>query len=118
MASETAGIPALTSALWRQRDALRLLAASLAGTGDPRAAVEELRLGEVLRSIEAEELARALGLPADSPLADIAAVAPEPWQTILVDHLVTLRRLYTEITGIAAVTDQRIWQQSLDDFLS
>jgi hypothetical protein len=50
-------------------------------------------------------------------LADLAAVSPEPWGTLLADHLSALQRLYTEVTARAAAADVRIWQQSLDDFL-
>lgn len=117
MTSEAARFGAVTDGLWRLRACLIALAAALSGTGDLRAAIEDLRLGEILRSAETEELARALGLPADASLAGLAAVAAEPWQTILLDHLVALRRLYTEVTGRAAIADRRFWQQSLDDFL-
>jgi hypothetical protein len=111
------GYPALASALWRQREAMQLLARALAGRGEVRAALDDFRLGEVFRAAEAEELARAVGLPADITLADLAAASAEPWRTLLTDHWDALHELYTEITARAAAADVRIWQQSLDDFL-
>lgn len=112
-----ADYPAVASALWQQRESMQLLAEALAGNGEVRSALDVLRLGEVFRAAEVEELARALGLPADVSLAHLAEFSPEPWRTLLTDHLVALQRLYTEVTARAAVADIRIWQQSLDDFL-
>jgi hypothetical protein len=113
-----AGYPAVASALWRQREAMQLLGSALAGGGDQvRAALDDFRLGEVFRAAEVEELARSLGLPAEVSLAELAAAAPEPWRTVLSDHLVGLQQLYTEVTARAAAAQVRIWQQSLDDFL-
>jgi hypothetical protein len=117
MTSEVAGYTAVAAVLWQQREALRALAQALAGRGDIRTAVDDFQLGEVFRVAEVEELARALGLPADVRLADLAAIAPEPWQSMLTDHWAALQRLNTEITARAAAADLRIWQQSLDDFL-
>jgi hypothetical protein len=117
MTSEVAGYTAVAAVLWQQREALRALAQALAGRGDIRTAVDDFQLGEVFRVAEVEELARALGLPADVRLADLAAISPEPWQSMLTDHWVALQRLNTEITARAAAADLRIWQQSLDDFL-
>lgn len=108
---------AVASALWQQRESMQLLAEALAGRGDVRSSLDVVRLGEVFRAAQVEELARVLGLPADVSLADLAAVAPEPWRTMLIDHLLELHRLYTEVTARAAAADVRIWQQSLDDFL-
>jgi hypothetical protein len=118
MASEIAGFTAVTAALWRQREAMQGLAAALRGHGELAAAIQDLQFGEILRTAETEELAGRLGLPFDAGLATIAAVSPEPWQSMLMDHLVALRRLYTEITGLAAATGRRFWQESLDDLLS
>ena len=112
-----AGYPAVASALWRQREALELLAEALARRGGVRTALDALRLGEVFRAAEVEELARLVGLSADVSLADLAALSPEPWRTVLLDHWAALQRLYTEVTARAVAADVRIWQQSLDDFL-
>lgn len=118
MASEIADYDAVTAALWRQREAMHRLAAALSGRGDLPAAVEDVQFGEILRMAETEELARRLGLADDAGLAEIALAAAEPWQSILLDHFVALRRLYTEITGLAAASGRRFWQESLDDLLS
>lgn len=71
---------------WRTRAAQEL-----------RLAVSQLRITEVLRAAESEELCRRLGLPNDTTLRAIAAVAPEPWQTLLSDHRRALRGLLDEI---------------------
>jgi hypothetical protein len=109
--------PSMAAALWRQREAMQLLADALAGRGDVRAALHAFRLGEVFRAVEVEDLAHALGLDPDASLADLAAASAEPWRTVLTDHWIALQKLYTEVTGRAAAADVRIWQQSLDDFL-
>ena len=118
MASEIAGYTAVTTALWRQREALERLAAALAGRGDLPDAIEAVQFGEILRMAETQELAPLLGLPADTALADIVTLSTEPWRSMLLDHLDALRRLYTEVTGRAAATGRRFWQESLDDLLS
>jgi hypothetical protein len=118
MASEIADFTAVSAALWQQREAMQRLIVALAGRGDLPAAIEEVRFGEILRMAETQELARQLGLCVDAGLAAIAAVSREPWQGMLLDHLEALRRLYTEITGRAAATGRRFWQESLDDLLS
>jgi hypothetical protein len=117
MTSDRVGYDAVADALWRQREALELVAGALAGHGSLAHAIDDLRLGEVLRCAAAEDACRSLGLPSDTGLAGLASTAAEPWQTILLMHLVELRRLYTEVTALAAMTGRRIWQESLDDFL-
>lgn len=111
------GYPALAAALWQQRATMQLLAEALARGGDVPSALRDFRLGEVFRAAEVDELARALGLPSDVSLAELATVSPEPWRTILTDHWDALQQLYTAVTARAAAADVRIWQQSLDDFL-
>jgi hypothetical protein len=118
MASEIAGYTAVTAALWRQREAMQRLAGALAGRGALPDAIEDVRFGEILRMAESQELAAQLGLPGDAGLTEIALVSAEPWQSILLDHVAALRRLYTEVTGLAAVNGHRFWQESLDDLLS
>ena len=117
MTSEVAGYPAVADALWRQRESMQALAQALARRGDIRTALEDFQLGEVFRVVEVEELARVLGVPADVSLAELIAISADPWQTMLADHWIALRRLNTEVTARAAAADLRIWQQSLDDFL-
>jgi hypothetical protein len=118
MASEIAGFTAVTAALWEQREAMQRLAAALAGHGKLSDAIADVQFGEILRAAETEELARTLGLPPDASLSSVARAAPEPWQSMLIDHELALRRLYTEVTGRAAATGRRFWQESLDDLLS
>jgi hypothetical protein len=117
MSEKRAMLSAVSDALWTQRDILqtllyRLVCENLLLTSgsthwlpraddDVRAAVEQLRGGEVIRAAEVEELTRILGFDPDASLADLAVVAPEPWRTMLIDHRTALRSLTTEVHAVA-----------------
>ena len=117
MPGHIGGYTSVASALWRQREALQVLADAFADPGKLRSALDDFRLGEVFRAAEVEELAGVLGLPADASLSELIAASPEPWHSILTDHWLGLQQLYTVVTARAAAADVRLWQQSLDDFL-
>jgi hypothetical protein len=117
MTTEPAGYEAVSNALWIQRDALQTLLYRLvcerliltSGSGrwlacaddEVRAALHQLRTGEVLRAVEVDELTRALGLDPDASLAQLATLAPEPWTSLLTDHRVALRALAFEVQSVA-----------------
>lgn len=117
MTSDRAVYTAVSDALWLQRDALhtllyRLVCERLVLTAregrwlaraddEARAAVDQLRGGEVLRAAEAEELARILALPPGASLGELAAASPEPWRTMLGDHRSALRRLASDVENVA-----------------
>lgn len=65
-------------------------------------ALDRMHDGEVIRSMEVQQLAVVLGLPAEATLAELATAAPEPWSTMFDDHRTALRTLAAEIRGIAA----------------
>ena len=67
-----------------------------------RAALDELRTSEVVRAVEVQALADALDLPAETTLAELAAIAPEPWPLVLTEHRSALRSLVFEIEAVAA----------------
>lgn len=118
-AGGTDAFAAVCAALWRQRDLLETLAEQLTPAAiDNRAAIADIQIGEVWRAAEVGVLTYGLGLPAEATLAAIAAAAPEPWQTLLLDHRDNLHRLYSRITALAVATGSPIRQQSLDDFLA
>jgi hypothetical protein len=60
--------------LWRERELLELL-----------------RETALMRAVVAGEVAEGLGLAVDASLQEITDHAPEPWRTILEDHLAALR---------------------------
>ena len=72
-------------------------------SGEVESAINELRGSEVMRHAESDALAGRLGLPDGARLAELAAVATEPWRSILLEHLTALRELAAEID---AVTEQ------------
>jgi hypothetical protein len=108
---------AVANALWRQRDLLEGLLHRLVGErlvltngatrwlaradDDVRAALEELRCGEVTRAMEVEALARHLGRNDEMTLADLAAAAPGIWAVLLSEHLSALRQLAFEVQQAA-----------------
>ena len=66
-----------------------------------RALVRELELHELGRAAEADALAIRYGLPPSAPLRQIIAAVPEPWSSIMADHLHTLRELQDAVERTA-----------------
>jgi FlgN protein len=64
-------------------------------------AVNDLRVVEVVRNAESDALAARLGLAPGASLAELSAVAPEPWGSILAEHRDALRELTAEIERTA-----------------
>jgi len=64
-------------------------------------ALAELRRAEVLRAASSDAFAARLGLPAGATLPRLCAAAPEPWSSILRDHLVALRELLADFEAAA-----------------
>jgi hypothetical protein len=116
---------AIAAVLWGEREILEQLLYTLVqqqlvlSTGQTRwlnradaqvrAAVDELRTSEVLRAAEVEALAAALDLPPESTLAELAALAPEPWPPVLTEHRDALRALVAEI-DVATQENRRLLQ--------
>lgn len=110
--AEVAGV------LWSERDLLddvlyRLTQEQLvlsAGTtrwlnradDEVRAALERLQLAEVTRAIQVQVLATRLNLPESTTLAELAAIAPEPWPLVLSEHRTALRAAVAEIEAVSA----------------
>ena len=119
----------LSNLLWRERETLERLLYALtverliATSGDARwitTADEEVRLAvaamhdrELLRSAEVEVLARSLGVPGTSTLAQLAELAPEPWVTIFTEHRAAMQQLVTEIDHVVAES-RRLLQAGAD----
>jgi hypothetical protein len=110
-------LSSLCSLLWQERVSLEVILFKLveeqliAAQGHTRflqLADEELREAagilrenEILRSAEAQMVARLLGLPSDASLGDIAARSEEPWPGLLLEHRDALRGLLAEIESVA-----------------
>ncbi len=110
-------IEQVSDLLWRQRRLLELLLFKLeeeqlllvAGrtrwlplaTRELETVLEEIHHVELERGVAVEEAAVAFGLAGGPTLGELAAVAPEPWPTLLVRHRDALSELTAEIEGIA-----------------
>jgi hypothetical protein len=74
-----------------------------AASNDVANAMDELRETEVLRSADADALARVLGPATGATLGELAEAAPEPWASMLLEHRDALREL---TAGIEVLSEQ------------
>lgn len=118
MAADAQTYGAVSSLLWREREVLENLLYVLTteklivssgssrflprATAEVEAAAERMRLQEVVRAAEVEELARQLGLPGDTTLGQLAETAEEPWAMLFAEHRTALRDLVLEVQAVAA----------------
>ena len=109
----------LADLLWGEREVLEQLLFELTveqlvvGSGQARwlplanrrlnQALEQLRAIEISRSIESDGICDDLGLPTSASLAEIAAAAAPPWDSILLEHRQALLALAAEVREL---TDQ------------
>jgi hypothetical protein len=107
------GFSEVSTLLWREREALQLvlfklveeqlivsagLTRWLAQANDEiEAALDELRGTEVLRAAEVDAIADELGLPVPPTLAELEALAPQPWSTLFAEHRQVLLQLVEEV---------------------
>lgn len=107
----------LSAVLWRERELLETLLFKLEveqlvlATGRTRwlppaareieEVLDAIRETELLRSIEADAVAEALGLGPNPSLQDIADRSDEPWKSIWLDHRQSFTSVATEITSMA-----------------
>ena len=70
-------------------------------TRELEAALQEVKMAEVLRAVKVDGLAGRLGLPAGSTLAALADAAPEPWRTVLHEHRGALLDLLADMDSVA-----------------
>ena len=96
------GLAEVSDTLWRERELLELLVFKLdveqllADIGERRCRewaarevdllLEQLRCTELLRAIQTDEVAAALGLAPGATLQALADAAGEPWRSILREH--------------------------------
>ena len=128
MASYDAGLAALSETLWRERELLELLTFKLdvervlvesgsARWADRAAAevdqvLDEVRRTEVLRAVQVDDVAGALGLGAGTTLRVLAAAAGDAWAMVLEDH----RRALTAATAdVSAAASRSRYEDLLED---
>jgi hypothetical protein len=108
----------LSEVLWRERHLLELLLFKLEeeqmiltggrtrwlshATREVDNVLDEIRATDLGRTIEADEAAASLGLPAGSSLGALADAAPEPWDELLRAHRDAFVSLTSEISSISA----------------
>jgi hypothetical protein len=113
MDSQTKELSEFCGVLWREREVVervlfKVLGQQLvlksgqlrwlvAANNEIELAVNDLRVIEVMRCAEADRLADHLGTTNGATLAQLAAIAPEPWGSILAEHRDALRDLAAEI---------------------
>src|SRR5699024_2155771 len=98
----TMSMESLTALLWRERQLLELLLFKLDveqllltngrnqwlahATDEVTTVLEEIRTTELGHAVESDAVAARLGLAPGATLAQLAAAAPAPWDTILDEH--------------------------------
>ncbi|MBW3085449.1 hypothetical protein KEM60_01649 [Austwickia sp. TVS 96-490-7B] len=107
----------LSTGLWRIQDLLETLLYKLEvqslviesgrsrwlgrSTAEIEAVVENLRETELLRAVDAAPVCELLGLPMDTPLSQIAAASPSPWDQVLEEHRTALSAATQELSLIS-----------------
>lgn len=107
----------LSAVLWRERQLLELLLFKLEeeqlvltsgrtrwlghATREVESVLDQIRTAEIGRSVEAEAVARELGLPEGSGLRALAGAAPSPWDELLGEHHDAFVSLTAEIKQLA-----------------
>jgi hypothetical protein len=107
----------LSSELWRLRELLELLLFKLEeeqvllasgrtrwvphATREVELVLDQIRHAEEVRARHTQAVARALGLPADVSMVNLANAAPAPWRDLLHQHRRAFLALTAEITALA-----------------
>jgi hypothetical protein len=107
----------LVNTLWRQRESLELLLFKLEeeqlllasgrsrwlgyATREVELVLDRIRQTEVLRAMQSDSAAAALGLPPNPSLAALSDAAPEPWRGMLREHRSAFLLLTAEINALA-----------------
>lgn len=107
----------LSSGLWRIQELLELLTYRLEvqqilvesgrtrwlgrSTREIELVLAEMREAELLRAVDAQPVCEALGLPLETPLSEIAAAAPPPWDDVLAEHRTALTSASAELQALS-----------------
>ncbi|SDQ20419.1 flagellar protein FlgN [Quadrisphaera sp. DSM 44207] len=111
------GVAEVSNVLWREREQLELLLFKLDeeqmvlasgrtrwlahATREVEVVLAQLRESELLRAVEVDACAGALGLPPGPSLQALAEASPEPWRELLLSHRDALVELTHEISAVA-----------------
>lgn len=128
----------LSAGLWRIQELLELLTYRLEtqqvlvesgrsrwlgrSTREIETVLAEMREAELLRALDAQPVCEALGLPAETPLAEIAAVAPAPWDDVLSEHRSALTAASSQLSSLSRANSDMLEasykavQDTLDHF--
>lgn len=107
----------LSALLWRERRLLELLLFKLDveqlllthgrtrwlahATDEVTTVLEEIRTTELGHAVESDAVATSLGLEPGATLAQLAAAAPTPWDTVLAEHRDAFLDLTQQIGALA-----------------
>ncbi|HYO19783.1 MAG TPA: flagellar export chaperone FlgN [Dermatophilaceae bacterium] len=128
----------LSAGLWRIQELLELLTYKLEvqhvlvetgrarwmgrSTREIELVLQEMREAELMRAVDAGPVCDALGLPDDTPLSEIAAAAPTPWDSVLEEHRAALTRATSELSTLSRSNSEmleasyRAVKETLDRF--
>ena len=111
------GVAEVSNVLWREREQLELLLFKLDeeqmvlssgrtrwlahATREVEIVLGQLRESELLRAVEVDAYASALGLPPGPSLQALAEASSQPWRDLLMAHRDALVELTTEISTVA-----------------
>lgn len=134
----TTALSNLSAGLWRIQELLELLTYRLEvqhvlietgrtrwmgrSTREIEIVIGEMREAELMRSVDAGPVCEVLGLPEDTPLSEIAAAAPPPWDDVLDEHRDALTRTTQELSQLSRSNSAmleasyRAVQETLDRF--
>jgi hypothetical protein len=113
------GLSEVSNVLWQERQLLELLLFKLEeeqlvlasgrsrwlnhATREVEMVLEEIKRGELARSIEVDNVAPSLGLAAGPSLRQLAEAAPEPWGSIFEQHRKAFLEMTQEVLNLAQV---------------
>lgn len=111
------GLSELSGVLWRERQLLELLLFKLEeeqliltsgrtqwlghATREVETVLDQIRTAELGRSVEADDVARQVGVPEGSSLRLVAQAAPAPWDDLLLEHHEAFVQLTEQIKALA-----------------
>lgn len=114
----------LSAGLWRIQELLELLTYRLEtqhvmvesgrsrwmgrSTREIELVLAELRETELLRAVDAQPVCEALGLPLDTPLSEIAAAAPAPWNDVLAEHRTAMTAATAELSTLSRANSEML----------
>ena len=128
----------LSAGLWRIQELLELLTYRLEvqhvlietgrtrwmgrSTREIEVVIGEMRETELMRAVDAGPVCELLGLAEDTPLSEIAAAAPPPWDDVLEEHRDALTKATQELSLLSRSNSAmleasyRAVQETLDRF--